>query len=100
MCPKLLDHHTLPVSFWGGLDWAGMRILAAMRNNFPGMQAWESGYQPMLKSLWGGQGHSPEASDKKGQRPMVAFGCPYADANLIPALTDLGKFVDQEQFTL
>jgi hypothetical protein len=90
----------LPVSFWGDLDWSGMRILAAMRNNFPGMRAWEPGYQPMLQSLMAGQGHSPEASDKKGQRPMVVFGCPYADAHLVPALTALGRFVDQEQFTL
>eukprot|EP01030_Chromulinospumella_sphaerica_P002435 gene2435-2386_t len=75
-------------------------ILAAMRNNFPVMQAWEPGYQPMLQSLLAGQGHSPEASDKKGQRPMVAFGCPYADAHLVPALTAHGRFVDQEQFTL
>jgi len=90
----------LPVSFWGDLDWSGMRILAAMRNNFPAMQAWEPGYQPMLQSLLAGQGHSPEASDKKGQRPIAAFGCPYADAQLIPALAAHGRFVDQEQFAL
>ena len=89
-----------PVSFWGDLDWSGMRILAAMRNNFPGMQAWEPGYQPMLQSLLAGQGHSPEASDKKGQRPMVSLGCPYADAHLIPALAAHDRFIDQEQFTL
>ena len=91
---------TLPVSFWGDLDWSGMRILAAMRNNFPAMQAWVPGYQPMLQSLLAGQGHSPEASDKKGQRPIATFGCTYADGQLLPALTAYGRFVDQEQFTL
>ncbi|WP_310611829.1 Wadjet anti-phage system protein JetD domain-containing protein [Limnohabitans sp.] len=90
----------LPVSFWGDLDWSGMRILAAMRNNFPNMKAWEPGYQPMLQSLLAGQGHSPEASDKKGQRPMMTSGCKYADTHLIPALSAHGRFVDQEQFTL
>lgn len=90
----------LPVSFWGDLDWSGMRILAAMRNNFPGMQAWEPGYQPMLQSLLAGQGHSPEASDKKGQHPIADFGCPYADGYLLPALGTHGRFVDQEQFAL
>lgn len=91
---------TLPVFFWGDLDWSGMRILAAMRNNFPDMHAWQPGYQPMLQSLLAGQGHSPEASDKKGQRPVDSVGCEYADSHLLPTLTSLGRFVDQELFPL
>jgi hypothetical protein len=90
----------LPVSFWGDLDWSGMRILAAMRHNFPDMRAWEPGYQPMLQSLLAGQGHSPEASDKTGQRPIAAVGCAFADNYLVPALDAHGRFVDQEQFAL
>lgn len=90
----------LPVWFWGDLDWSGMRILAAMRSNFPEMQAWQAGYEPMLQSLLEGHGHSPEAADKKGQRPLVAVGCPYADGPLLTALKAKDKFVDQEQFTL
>lgn len=88
----------IPVSFWGDLDWSGMRILAAMRNNFPEMQAWQPGYLPMVKSLLDGHGHSPEAADKRGQRPIAAVGCPFADATLLPALKAHGKFVDQELF--
>jgi hypothetical protein len=91
---------TLPVYFWGDLDWSGMRILTAMRNNFPEMQAWQPGYSPMLESLLAGNGHSPEAADKRGQRPLEAVGCAYADSELLPALRTKGKFVDQEQFTL
>jgi hypothetical protein len=90
----------LPVHFWGDLDWSGMRILAAMRNNFPEMQAWQPGYAPMLVALQEGNGHSPEAADKRGQRPVDATGCVYADAQLLTALKTEGKFVDQEQFTL
>lgn len=90
----------IPVWFWGDLDWSGMRILAAMRNNFPEMQAWQPGYGPMLKSLLSGNGHSPEAADKRGQRPLEAVGCPYTDSYLVPALKTQGAFVDQEQFTL
>lgn len=90
----------LPVFFWGDLDWSGMRILTAMRNNFPEMQAWRPGYAPMLESLLEGNGHSPEAADKRGQRPVEVVGCSYADSELLPALTVQGKFVDQEQFTL
>ena len=33
----------IPVCFWGDLDWSGRRILAALRNNFPEMQAWQPG---------------------------------------------------------
>jgi hypothetical protein len=90
----------LPVHFWGDLDWSGMRILAAMRKNFPEMQAWEPGYSPMLKSLLQGHGHSPEAADKRGQKPLDATDCAYADSHLLTALRAQDKFVDQEQFTL
>ncbi|SDP93028.1 hypothetical protein SAMN05216303_11151 [Rhodoferax sp. OV413] len=90
----------IPVWFWGDLDWSGMRILAALRNNFPEMQAWQPGYNPMLQSLREGHGHSPEAADKKGQRPLETVGCPYSDGQLLAALKALGKFVDQEQFGL
>jgi len=90
----------LPVHFWGDLDWSGMRILAAMRNNFSDMQAWQPGYSPMLDSLLEGHGHSPEAADKRGQRPLEVVGCPYADSQLLTALKTQGKFVDQEQFSL
>ena len=86
-----------PAYFWGDLDWAGMRILAAMRASFPALRAWEAGYRPMLADLSAGGGHAPEAADKQGQKPIEATGCEYADAVLLPALRKTGRFVDQEQ---
>lgn len=87
-----------PVYFWGDLDFAGMRILAAIRSTFPRLTAWEPGYVLMLQELLEGRGHSPEAAEKAGQRPIERTGCLYADQQLIPALKIQGRFVDQELF--
>lgn len=62
------------------------------------LEAWQPGYAPMLKALLDGQGHSPEAADKKGQRSISTTGCRYADSQLVPALRAHGKYVDQELF--
>lgn len=82
--------------FWGDLDHAGMRILAALRGVFDGISAWEPGYTPMLARLLAGQGHAPESGIKVGQQAIDATGCPYADSKLIPAMAKTGQFVDQE----
>lgn len=84
------------VYFWGDLDFAGMRILAAMRSTFPRLTAWEQGYALMLNELQNGKGHSPEAAEKAGQRPIERTGCLYVDHQLISALKTHGRFVDQE----
>ncbi|MBS0317177.1 MAG: hypothetical protein JSR49_08640, partial [Proteobacteria bacterium] len=86
--------------FWGDLDWAGMRILSAMRASFPGLTAWEPGFGPMLASLREGGGHSPDAADKQGQKAIEMTGCAYADGQLLPALRTAGRFVDQEAVSL
>ncbi len=96
----LFGRGSMPVYFWGDLDYAGMRILAAMRSSFPEMTAWAPGYAPMLAALLAGGGHSPEAAEKQGQRAVVSSGCPYADGQLIPALSRTGRYLDQELFTL
>jgi len=88
-----------PAFFWGDLDWAGMRILAAMRGSFGGLTAWEPGYAPMLAALNEGNGHSPEAAEKQGQKALTTTGCKFADEQLSPALRATGRFVDQEQLT-
>lgn len=88
-----------PVYFWGDLDYAGMRILAAMRGTFPSMAAWESGYAPMLVALQAGSGHSPEAAEKQGQAAVSRTGCTYADARLLPEL-EAGRYLDQELMRL
>lgn len=86
----------LPCWFWGDLDHAGMRILAALRKVFDGISAWEPGYSPMVERLLEGHGHAPEAGLKSGQLELASTGCSYADQTLIPALAQIGKFVDQE----
>lgn len=96
----LFRRGTTPVYFWGDLDYAGMRILAAMRSTFPDLTAWAPGYEPMLAALLDGGGHSPEAAEKQGQRPVDSAGCAYADKALIPAITQTGRYVDQELFAL
>ena len=83
-----------PAHFWGDLDYAGMRILAAMRASFEGLTAWEPRYAPMLAGLLEGGGHSPEAAEKAGQRPISNTGCNYADAKLIPTLAERGRYLD------
>lgn len=95
----LFGQGATPVNFWGDLDYAGMRILSAMRKSFNGMTAWEPGFAPMLAALLDGRGHSPEAADKQGQRHIASTGCPYADGHLIPALETSGRYLDQELFT-
>lgn len=91
-------HREMAVSFWGDLDFSGMRILAAMRSIFSDIDAWMPGYSMMLQELLAGRGHSPEAADKAGQAPITASGCTYADQQLVPALNSQGRFVDQEFF--
>lgn len=89
-----------PVHFWGDLDYSGMRILTAMRASFAGLTAWEPGYVPMLQALLEGKGHSPEAAEKAGQRPLSATGCEFADRMLLPALASHGQYLDQELMAL
>lgn len=95
----LFGKGTTPASFWGDLDHSGMRILAAMRSTFPDLMAWTPGYAPMLAALHAGGGHSPEAAEKQGQRAVVSTGCGYADRELIPALAQSGRYLDQELFS-
>lgn len=85
-----------PVYFWGDLDYAGIDILANLKRRFGAIQAWKTGYQPMLEHLLNGGGHPPEATGKQGQRDVGETGCIYADEKLIPALRQSGRFIDQE----
>jgi len=87
---------SLPVCFFGDLDWAGLQILAQLRQGFPGCQAWQPGYAPLLQHLQAGQGHRPDEADKAAQVDPGHTGCVYADQVLLPALRQSGYFVDQE----
>jgi hypothetical protein len=92
----LFGHTECPAWFWGDLDYAGMQILASLRGTFPGLEAWEPGYEPMLSLLKSGGGHAPESAGKQLQRQTCITGSKFADEELIPAMAAEGRFVDQE----
>jgi hypothetical protein len=85
-----------PVWFWGDLDYSGMAILKALRLRFGDVQAWTAGYAPLVQLLHDGDGHSPDTADKAEQIDPGVTGCAYADQELLPAIRQLGRFVDQE----
>jgi hypothetical protein len=84
-----------PLAFWGDLDFAGMAILAGLRQRFGGLSAWAPGYRPLLEQLRNQGGHALEAADKQGQTDPGNTGCPFADRKLLPAIREYGG-VDQE----
>lgn len=85
-----------PLWFWGDLDYAGMGILKALRQRFPGLQAWQPGYAPLLDLLRAGAGHAPEVSGRREQSDPQETGCSYADNVLLPLIRAEQRFLDQE----
>lgn len=94
----LFNEASLPVAFFGDLDFAGLQILASLREVFPGASAWRPGYEVLLHRLQAGGGHLPGQAAKSQQMDPGAVGCAYADQVLLPALRQRGRFVDQEAF--
>lgn len=90
----------LEAAFWGDLDFSGMAILASLRQSLPHLVACRPAYSLMLDHLLAGGGHSPLQAGKELQRDPGATGCNYADAQLLPALRRLNRFVDQELVAL
>lgn len=91
---------TLPVHFFGDLDYAGMQILASLREVFPQASAWQPGYARLANLLRAGEGHAPQWAAKAQQTDPGATGCRYADEELLPLLRSQGRFVDQETMDL
>lgn len=87
---------SLTCFFWGDLDFSGMAILKALRENFSETKAWQQGYQPLLAKLKNGEGHDHETSGKALQKDPVTTGCVWADNTLLPEMRNLGQFIDQE----
>lgn len=87
---------SLEAAFWGDLDFSGMAILGSLRQGLPQLGAWQPAYSQMLDHLLAGGGHSPSQAGKEQQRDPGTTGCTYADAQLLPALRQLNRFVDQE----
>ncbi|KZY81117.1 hypothetical protein A3742_20040, partial [Oleiphilus sp. HI0071] len=48
---ELESDKDIPAYFWGDLDYSGFAILSALRGVFEGMEAWEAGYEVMLRFL-------------------------------------------------
>jgi hypothetical protein len=94
----LFGRSALPVFFFGDLDYAGMQILASLREVFPSAQAWRPGYDALLASLSSGGGHLPEMASKERHIDPGTTGCEYADAELLRLMRQHGRFVDQEVF--
>ncbi|SMF07512.1 hypothetical protein SAMN02745866_00563 [Alteromonadaceae bacterium Bs31] len=87
---------SIKVRFWGDLDFAGMGILKALKQVFPEVDAWRTGYTPLLERLEQGLGHEHESSGKERQKDPELTGCELADTQLLPAIREHGLFVDQE----
>ena len=94
----LFGRSALPVCFFGDLDYAGMQILATLREVFPDAQAWRPGYDALVATLSSGGGHLPEMASKERHVDPGATGCEYADAELLRLMRQHGRFVDQEVF--
>lgn len=88
----------VPVGFFGDLDFAGMQILASLREVFPRASAWQPGYQILAHLLTQGGGHLPDQASKTQQSDPGETGCTYADQELLPAMRQYGRFIDQEAF--
>lgn len=87
-----------PVRFFGDLDYAGMQILASLRDVFPHAQAWAQGYGALAQILEGGGGHLPAHAGKELQIDPGQTGCSHADQYLLPLMRRHGRLMDQEAF--
>ncbi|MDM0082364.1 DUF2220 family protein [Variovorax sp. J31P179] len=96
----LFENGDCPVCFFGDLDFAGMQILASLREVFPNAQAWVRGYDALAHALAHGGGHAPDQAGKELQIDPGRTGCSHADEHLLPLMRQSGRFLDQEAFDL
>lgn len=89
-------HESMGVYFYGDLDFAGMQILAQLRQIFPSCKAWQPGYGALLSLLTVAHGHTPASAAKEGQVDPGMTGCEYSDDVLLPFLRHSEQCVDQE----
>ena len=84
------------VCFYGDLDFAGMQILAHLRQSFSNCRAWRPGYEVLLSLMTTAHGHTPATAGKDGQLDPRMTGCIYSDEVLLPSLRSTGLCIDQE----
>jgi hypothetical protein len=89
-------HTGLPVCFYGDLDFAGLQILAQLRQSFVHCEAWRPGYGALATAMQAGHAHAPESAGKEAQTDPGHTGCPHADLVLLPLLRESGLCIDQE----
>ncbi|WP_444995008.1 Wadjet anti-phage system protein JetD domain-containing protein [Aliikangiella sp. IMCC44359] len=82
--------------FWGDLDYAGLAIFKAIKNNFSQLELFKPGYQAMLEMIKNGFGHPLEHRDKDKQIDPMTTGCDYADLEVLPLIRLKKRFFDQE----
>ncbi len=82
--------------FWGDCDYAGAAILKSLRENFPTLSAWQGAYQCLIARMEQGLGHGHAQCGKELQRDPLKTGCTVMDEQVLPAMRELGQFMDQE----
>ncbi len=90
------SNQELPVYFWGDLDFEGMNILKALRNNFATATAFQAAYSAVLTKHQQGVRHPTTHSNKGKQSDPGHTGCKFADVHLLPAIRKDQAFTDQE----
>lgn len=86
----------IPMYYFGDLDPAGLRIYAQMKQTFPNLSPWKSGYRLLLERLEAGEGHGLEESGKSAQGDVGMTGCPWMDQEVVPVMRETELCVDQE----
>ena len=86
----------VPIYYFGDLDPAGLKIYAQMRQAFPSLKPWQTGYRLLTERLLAGEGHKLEVSGKEAQGRVMLTQCPWMDQHVIPVMEKTGLCVDQE----
>lgn len=87
----------IEIFFWGDLDYEGMAILDALREQFENIKVWNKGYTPMIEAVENNFGHTPNMAGKENQREVKITS---KEDNLERSIKELllrkNTFIDQE----
>ena len=90
------EPHQVNTYFWGDMDYAGIAILKLLKQSFTEISAWKTGYDLMLKFHENGHGHKIRDSKKMQQLDPGTCNCRYTDDQILPAIRNTQRFLDQE----
>ncbi|AXS81912.1 hypothetical protein [Marinobacter sp. Arc7-DN-1] len=88
----------VPIYYFGDLDPAGLTIYRHMRQIFPEIQPWKTGYNGLVEALKRGDGHPMNFADKGEQGLLPDTGCSWMDSCVTPVMKQTNLCVDQEYF--